>query len=356
MKKLLTLALVLASTSLFAQTLPGPDNGAGSSFPNPIAVGGNLITFPSGPATMARTDAAQTFVGNQSVTGWIAPSYGLVSPSTTFSSLPSPLSVAIEAQYFVSDVGTAGSYWYSDGTVWHPINGVVTLATFTIPVFIAPTGNIAATTGINTLGTSLVGTFPSAYLCYPAGAWTGSAAGCYYAVCSSATSCTQYSNQYTSGTPSVPASPALVTTGAGAYTGVNGSYVQIMAFPIQANLMGLNGSIALETECFANTSANGKYASAYLGAGGSFLYGGSSHANFSASGAVNIHYLAQNQNSASLQINHQEFIYTSASPVLEVDSNTVNTTSSQNFLMFVQSSTIGSDWIGCGTTTLTLRR
>ena len=180
------------------------------SAPNQVSTNKNL-------GTMAFQDANNANIG------------GVLSPKTvTFSNLP----VASSANgqiYQVSDVGANGSYWKSNGTTWIPVNNTVTLLTGQIPFVIAPTGTITVTTGVLTLGTAIQqyllsnGSPTKCYMYFPAGAWTGSSAGWYYTTLSSTTAGLVYSNQYTTGQPTIPTSPTLVTTGAGAYIGVTGT-------------------------------------------------------------------------------------------------------------------------------------
>lgn len=199
---------------------------------------------------------------------WTQPqtfSAGIILASSTFASLPGAANVPVGTQYFVSDVGVNGSTWQSNGTVWTPVNGVTNLFETGIPFILVPSGNIAVTTGINTLGTALDQTYANCYAYFPAGAWTGSTAGWYYCTMSSTTSMTVYSNAYTSGVPTIPASPTLVTTGAGAYTQTTGSYLTGPAFTVQGNLLGKNGRLRATFGMTANNSAGNKLVKAVYG-------------------------------------------------------------------------------------------
>lgn len=113
-------------------------------------------------------------------------------------------------------------------------------------------GNNGALTGV----TSLPSTFAKCYLYLPASAISaGSTAGWYYAQMSSATAGTVFNNTYTSGTPTVPASPlAFATTGPGAFTGDTTEQGVLVSIP--ANGVGPNGRIVIDVS-FANNNTAG---------------------------------------------------------------------------------------------------
>jgi len=151
-------------------------------------------------------------------------------PSCTFANLPSA-TVSAGQTRIVTDMNN--TMWYSNGTIWVPYSDQSLLRS-SIPFIVAPTGTITATTGALLLGTAispqyLFGNTAAAalryYMYFPANAWTGSTAGWYYVTMTSSTAGTVYSNTYTTGTPVIPTSPTLVTTGAGAYTGVTGAVI-----------------------------------------------------------------------------------------------------------------------------------
>lgn len=98
-------------------------------------------------------------------------------------------------------------------------------------------------------------TYANAYVYLPANAIAaGSTAGWYYAVFSSTTAATVYNNKYTTGVPSVPASPtAFVTTGLGAYTQANANTGPTIVLP--ANTLSVNGRIEIDAYC-TQTSGN----------------------------------------------------------------------------------------------------
>ena len=180
--------------------------------------------------------------------------------SSLFASLPSAAAVPGQ-QYFVSDVGLHGSNWQSDGTAWQLVGGQAVLFQSSIPVGVPPSGTIAAN-GVLTLGTALDNTYPSCYMYFPAGAWTGSTAGMYYVVMSSTTVGQVYTNQYVSGVATIPSSPTAVSTGAGAYTQTTGSYLSVLSYTMPANLMGTIGRLSADIFCTNNSSAGTKAAQA----------------------------------------------------------------------------------------------
>ena len=139
-------------------------------------------------------------------------------------------------------------------------NSAVNNLIFNNYTFIYPSsGSLAVTTGVLTLTTALNQIYPNSYMYFPAGTWTGSTAGWYYTTCSSTTSCLVYSNSYTSGIPTTPTSPTLVTTGVGAYVQSTGPNVTGQLFTIPANVMGANGRMYVETFGYTNNSVSSKF-------------------------------------------------------------------------------------------------
>lgn len=127
-----------------------------------------------------------------------------------------------------------------------------------IPFVIAPTGSMA-NNGAITLGTALGTTYAACYLNLPANAISaGSGAGWYYTVMSSPTVGQVFNNTYTTGAPSIPASPtAFATTGPGAYTGVT-SQVSGPQLTIPAGVPGANGALRITTLWSALNNAGAK--------------------------------------------------------------------------------------------------
>jgi hypothetical protein len=189
----------------------------------------------------------------------------VVPPSAAFASLPTASTVTNQI-YRATDISSDGSLWQSNGTRWNPVADVVCLFSNGIPFIFVPSGIITVTTGALLLGTALDLTYPGAYCYYPAGAWTGSAAGWYWTTFSSTTVGLVYSDKYTSGVPTVPTSPTLVTTGAGAYTQTTGAYITGINFVLPGNAMGINAGVQFQSVETNNNSAGAKYLIANFGA------------------------------------------------------------------------------------------
>ena len=172
--------------------------------------------------------------------------------------------------FWCTDVGKNGSSWTYNGTEW-ALQGQITLLSTYLTFLRAPSGTIDVTTGVLTLGTAISNTYLMGqsnkfYMYFPAGAWTGSAAGWYYVTMSSTTSGLVYSNTYTTGNPTVPSSPSLVTTGAGAYTGVTTSVLGPNVSIPSDILNNRNGSrlkLSLPIS-HSNNSAGAKTVSPYI--------------------------------------------------------------------------------------------
>ena len=126
-------------------------------------------------------------------------------------------------------------------------------------------GNNCAITGL----TAMPYTYPAIYLYFPAGAISsGSAAGLYYTVMSSATAGTCYNNKYTSGTPAIPASPvAFSTTGPGAFTQTTGTYESMFNVNVPAGAIGLNGEVQIDFPVTVNNTSNNKLQALYATGG-----------------------------------------------------------------------------------------
>lgn len=193
----------------------------------PSASSTRVMTTPDANFTIARTDAEQTFAGDQTllnnliVTGSITTSGGYKVPYTLIETgIP-----------FVLTSGSMGN------------NGALTLTT------------------------AVATAYPNAYVYMPAGAiQVGSAAGWYYAVFSTTSAATIYNNTYSSGQPTIPASPtAFVTTGPGAFTFSTASSYSGVSVTLPANAMGINGSLEFIWTATANNSANAKFARALFG-------------------------------------------------------------------------------------------
>jgi hypothetical protein len=127
-----------------------------------------------------------------------------------------------------------------------------------IPFVSVSTGSMADN-GVLTVGTALPRTIANGYFFLPANAISaGSAAGWYFTQCSTTTACVVKNNVYTTGVPTVPASPtAFVTTGPGAYVGVTAE-VFGPTITVPANAMGANGQLRIMTMWAVTNNVNAK--------------------------------------------------------------------------------------------------
>lgn len=179
--------------------------------------------------------------------------------ASTFASLPAASGVSGQI-YRVTDVGVNGSLWFSDGTKWCLLNGSANLFEVGIYFGVPSSGTITAVTGALALTTAMPLLFRNCYLYFPAGAWTGSAAGWYYVEMSSASAGLVYSNQWTGGVPTIPTSKTLVTTGAGAYTQTTGSaLVTPTVHALPGNVLGTQGRLKFVGNTINNNSGTSKY-------------------------------------------------------------------------------------------------
>lgn len=172
-----------------------------------------------------------------------------------------------------SDVGIApGMRMVSDGTRWIP-DGVQVLARGAIPMIIPSSGTIGNNGALSAI-TALPNTYLNCYMYFPADAIAvGVAAGLYYVVLSSTTAGTIYNNTYTSGSPSIPASPTpFVTTGPGAYTQTTGADISLLTVTIPGNLMGIYGGVRPHSSFINNNSGGAKTARLFLGGTGGTTY------------------------------------------------------------------------------------
>lgn len=117
-------------------------------------------------------------------------------------------------------------------------------------------GNNGALTGVTALPT----TYTSAYLYFPADAIAvGVAAGWYYTAMSGTTAGTIKNNVYTSGQPTIPASPtAFATTGPGAYTQTISADIMGPAYTLPGGTLGTNGRVRISVQWGYTNSANTK--------------------------------------------------------------------------------------------------
>ena len=206
-------------------------------------------------------------------------------PSCAFASLPAAAS-STGLIYKVTDAGISGSLWMSNGTTWVPTCGQVLMLQTGIPFIVPSSGTVAVTTGALALTTALDQIYTKCYMYFPANTWTSSTAGFYYVVMSTTDDGLVYSDKYVSGQPAIPASPALVTTGAGAYT-QTGENLQCQGptITIPASSMGLNGRLFATGASRNNNSGNAKAIYFHAGASQASI---SSNTTATGSGSLNL--------------------------------------------------------------------
>lgn len=136
-----------------------------------------------------------------------------------------------------------------------------------LPLILVSSGSIG-NNGALTGATTLPATYAASYVYLPTGAIAAaSVAGWYYAVWSSATACTVYNNTYSSGTPTIPASPtAFVTTGPGAYTQTITSDIEAYNISLPAGMLGIDDALVFSYDSSINTSVNNKIVKQKIGA------------------------------------------------------------------------------------------
>jgi len=142
---------------------------------------------------------------------------------------------------FFRDLGGDGVIAYSNGTKW--VVPKFNLISGGVPVYLPSSGTIG-NNGSLTLTTALPLIYPNVYLYFPVDTIAaGVAAGLYYCQMSSTTVGTIFNNTYTTGVPSIPASPtAFVTTGPGVYVQTTGANITLVNATILGGSMGINGA------------------------------------------------------------------------------------------------------------------
>lgn len=164
--------------------------------------------------------------------------------------------------FFTAVMGTTDQYAFQNPVPF----GSVPLLQTAIP-FILNSGSInMGNNGVFTGMTALNTTYPNAYTYWPVDTIAvGVAAGWYYTVFSSTSAGTVYNNRYTSGKPTVPASPtAFATTGPGAVTqtltAITGPQITL-----PGGSMGPNGRLDLTQLILTNNTASSRSIATRLG-------------------------------------------------------------------------------------------
>lgn len=141
-------------------------------------------------------------------------------------------------------------------------NAITKLGQSTLPFVVVPSGSFGNNGAYTTANAAQATAYPSAYCSVPAGAIaTGvpAAQAWYYCTWQSTTAATFFNNVYTSGTPTIPASPtAFVTTGPGAFTQTVGSNIAAYTLAIAGNTIGVNGGLLVLISKSNNNSAGVK--------------------------------------------------------------------------------------------------
>lgn len=124
-----------------------------------------------------------------------------------------------------------------------------------LPLIRLSSGSIAANGAISAI-TALPRVYPAAYCYFPANALaTSIAAGWHYCTFSTTTAGVAYLNTYTSGTPTIPASPTAVTDGKGAFIGVT---TEISAHSVAVPALTVTSAIRVNYTTEQTNNANTK--------------------------------------------------------------------------------------------------
>lgn len=173
-----------------------------------------------------------------------------------------PASAAAPA--FMTDVGPSGSFFYSNGTRWVPVNGRVLIDRLTLPLVKAPTINANASgtaNGTTTLATAVPTRFAKAFFYVPANSLVASHdAGWYYAEMSDTTNIVFYNNTYTPAPGVYPTEPTNKVAFSGAVPGGAGVTTSVTAFVSSAKggLLGDYGALMSDVLVEANNTASSK--------------------------------------------------------------------------------------------------
>ena len=274
--------------------------------------------------------------GNLSVTGTVTAN----PPSAVFASLPTASTVSGKI-YRATDVGINGSLWQSNGTSWVSVSQRVVNLQANIPFIVPSSGSITVTTGALLLTTALDQIYPNCYMYFPAGSWTSSTAGFYYVVMSSTTAGLVYSDKYTSGQPTIPAAPTLVTTGAGAYVQTTGASLTAFSITVPGNTIGANGKFSMALQCVNNNSATSKYYYTSFGGNSQFYTGQTTNQ----SAPINIPFNWINRGVANKQFVIQYPSLAAQSGTQLTTATTIDTTTNQTASVLLYLNAV-TDWCG----------
>lgn len=166
---------------------------------------------------------------------------------------------------------------------------------------IVPSSGSIGDNGALTLTTALPTTFVNCYMYFPANAIeAGSAAGLYYVQMSSTTAGTIFNNTYTSGRPTIPASPtAFVTTGPGAYTQTTATDLTISSFALPGGAMGAHG--VLWVDQLASQPGNGNVKIPKIKIGATTVFG----PNYTTQTLITVPYILRNRGVQNRNVDNQ---------------------------------------------------
>jgi hypothetical protein len=173
------------------------------------------------------------------------------------------------APQFLTSTGTGSA---AQAPVWAALSPANISGAIIVPggqsgiAFIEPSsgsvGNNCAITGLTALPT----TYAGAYIWMVAGSISsGSTAGWYWFVGSSATAGTCYNSLYTTGQPLVGTTTAFATTGPGAFTGASGSQIMGPNVTLAGGTIGNNGHLQIDGVFSITNNTNSKQVFSALG-------------------------------------------------------------------------------------------
>ncbi len=154
-----------------------------------------------------------------------------------------------------STSGAFGPVAITSGSISGVTGVPVILTAGGIPFIGLSSGSVAANGAISAI-TALPAVYPDAYCYFPANKLAAvSAAGFYYCQFTTTTAGTAFLNAYTSGRPTIPASPTAVTAGQGAFTG---DITEEFGLTLTIPAMTATSALRLMVREAANNTANAK--------------------------------------------------------------------------------------------------
>ncbi|MGD0634010.1 MAG: hypothetical protein ABSA13_07010 [Beijerinckiaceae bacterium] len=250
-----------SGTALTLATVNSGSGAVGSSTAIPVLTTNakGLVTAQSTAAVVA---PAGTLTGTTLASNVLASSLtsvGTLSSGAVPVSLLTGLGTGVETAMTNAPNTSGGLALYSSS------KSPIILGQLYLPLILPSSGsmgNNGALSGITALPTI----YAHAYIYMPAGAISsGSMAGWYYYVASSTTAGTVYNNTYSSGTPTIPSSPAAFsTTGPGAYTQTT-SVVTAYSLTIVGGTLGAADAVQATSSFTLNDSSNNKVFDSYFG-------------------------------------------------------------------------------------------